>query len=271
MILGLLIGASVAAASPATASPVSPGTLLKGAQHAIQAGRIDQARLMIARAAAAGAGASQLHLVLGELAFASGKYAEALAHYDRVSAGGQKTGQWLERAGIAALHLADIKRAAQYISRAKADPYASWRAWNACGVLADLQADWTKADECYERAAQIAPQEAAPLNNRGWSLLLRSDWGEALQYFERASELDKGSSRIARNLEMTRSALGSDLPRRRAGESQREWAARLNDAGVAATILGNEQKAVAAFTQAIDANEVWYQRAANNLEVLTGR
>ena len=56
-----------------------------------------------------------------------------------------------------------------------------------------------------------------------------------------------------------------DLPKRRAGESDIDWAARLNDAGVIARLQGNNKKAVAAFTQAIQARSEYYHRAANNL------
>ena len=50
-----------------------------------------------------------------------------------------------------------------------------------------------------------------------------------------------------------------------AGESDADWAARLNDAGVIAKVQGNNKKAVAAFTQAIEARSQYYARAANNL------
>jgi len=40
----------------------------------------------------------------------------------------------------------------------------------------------------------------------------------------------------------------------------------LNDAGVASAILGDRKKAVAAFTQALEASGSWYERAADNLD-----
>jgi hypothetical protein len=44
---------------------------------------------------------------------------------------------------------------------------------------------------------------------------------------------------------------------------------RLNDAGVAAQLLGDRKRAIAAFTQALDASPVWYDRASNNLKQLS--
>jgi hypothetical protein len=84
--------------------------------------------------------------------------------------------------------------------------------------------------------------------------------------FADASAKDPHSTRIANNLELARAALSSDLPRRNPGEADSAWAARLNDAGVAAQLLGDKQRAVAAFAQALEARGSWYDRAANNLK-----
>ena len=72
MIASLLIAAAVAAA------PADPATL-SDAARAIEAGRLEQARAMIGRAVAAGAGGPSIDRLLADLAFASGKDAEARA------------------------------------------------------------------------------------------------------------------------------------------------------------------------------------------------
>jgi tetratricopeptide (TPR) repeat protein len=129
-----------------------------------------------------------------------------------------------------------------------------------------MNRDWAEADIAYAEALRLAPGEASVFNNHGWSQLLRGDWVAAVQDFERAVGLDPRSTRIANNLELARAALASDLPRRRDGEPDENWAERLNDAGVAAEILGDKPRAVAAFTQALETSDRWYVRAANNLE-----
>jgi len=120
-------------------------------------------------------------------------------------------------------------------------------------------------------AARLVPGEVEPINNRGWSQLLRGNWRQALSLFEQAVALDPKSVRAVNNLELARSALAAELPNRRSGESDSSWAARLNDAGVAAAILGDKGRATAAFSQALDASGSWYVRAANNLEALRSR
>jgi Flp pilus assembly protein TadD len=268
MILFLL---SAAAASAAPGPPPSPRDLLAGAEHAVRADRLDQASLMVKRAIAAGASGPQLEHVLADLDFASGKYAEALARYEVLLKGAPEDRWLLERAGISALELGRVERASSLLSRATSMAGASWRAWNALGVVADLRSDWASADHCYDQAAQLAPGDVEPINNRGWSLLLRGEWQQALGYFERAVALDPRSVRAANNLELAKAGLSSDLPRRQPGESASSWAARLNDAGVAAALIGNKGRATAAFTQALDASGTWYSRAANNLKVLGSR
>jgi tetratricopeptide (TPR) repeat protein len=266
MILPLLIAASVA-----SAAPPPPAPSLADAAHAIDAGRLDQARLMVERAMAAGAKGAEIDRLLADLAFRSGNNAEALLRYRQLFLANHKDQRLCERAAIAALRILDTSGATPFVECATAGTAESWRAWNARGVLADLNRDWEGADAAFAHAAELAPKRAEVVNNQGWSRLLRGDWRQAQRYFERAAALDPKSRRIASNLELARAALASDLPQRRAGESEHDWAARLNDAGVAAKVLGDRPRAVAAFTQALEASGSWYARAANNLEAAGGK
>jgi Flp pilus assembly protein TadD len=265
MISALLLAIAVHAAPPAQAK-LNYHPLLQETAEAIHAGRLDQARLMVTRATAEGAIGPEVDRLLGDIAYASGNYAQALARY-RLLANGQHPDRAIcERAGIAAIKTRAFGEASHLIACAIKDPAASFRAWDARGVLADHEGDWAAADDAYGRAARISPDDAAIVNNQGWSMLLRGDWVNALRYFKRAAVLDPKSTRIRDNLELVSSALATDLPRRRPGESASEWAERLNDAGVAAELLAEKKRAVAAFTQALQASGSWYSRAANNLE-----
>jgi Flp pilus assembly protein TadD len=263
MILPLLIAVDVAAATPRSAPPS-----LADAAHAIEVGRLEQARLMIERAIGAGMRGTEVDRLLADLAFASSKNDEALLRYRQLLQAGHKDARLCEQAAVAALRLLDSAGAAPFVDCATTAPGATWRAWNARGVLADFAQDWPAADNAYAKAAELAPRSAEVVNNQGWSLLLRGDWRKAETIFERAVQLDPRSKRIASNLELARAALASDLPQRRPGESEHDWAARLNDAGVAAKVLGDRTRAIAAFTQALEVSGSWYTRAANNLQAL---
>jgi Flp pilus assembly protein TadD len=256
--LSLLLAAAVATASP-------PANALSEARHAINAGRLEQARKMIADAVAAGATGIPVERLLADLAFKAGRDAEALARYQALLGKFPTDPLLAERAGIAALKIGNPAAAAVLLERATRSPAASWRAWNARGVAADLRHDWAGADAAYSKAAKRAPEQAQVHNNMGWSKLLRGDWSAGLKLLSRAARLDPRSTRIANNVELARTALAEDLPRRRSRESDSDWAARLNDAGVVAGLRGEKARAVAAFSRAIEARDIWYERAANNL------
>lgn len=262
MILELLAAGAVAAADPSPPPVVQP---LSEAAHAIEAGRLDQARIMVANAVKAGVHGKELDRVLADLAFASGNYEGALPAYRSLLVGNTADARLYERAGLSALKLRDYKQAAALLERATSFPQATWRAWNGRGVAADFLRDWETSDIAYARAASIAPDRAEVLNNFGWSMLVRGQWIRALEKLEQAASIDPKSERIAHNLELARTALTEELPKRRSGESDEDWAARLNDAGVIARVQGNDRKAVAAFSRAIQARSEYYERAANNL------
>jgi Flp pilus assembly protein TadD len=257
------------AAAVLLAAEPAPG--LGDAVQAMQAGRLQQARIIIDAALKQGAQGDQVDRLLAEHAFLSGKWADAFTRYETLAALHPDESLTMERAGIAALHVGKLDRASAALKAATALPGASWRAWNARGALADLRRDWSDADLSYDQASALAPNRAEVLNNRGWSVMLRGQWADALPLLERAAEIDPKAKRIADNLELARAAAAEDLPRRRPGESDSDWAARLNDAGVLAAVSGDRQRAIAAFAQALEASSQWFDRAANNLAIVDGR
>jgi len=255
----LLLAAAVAAAA------VPPPEPLSEAAYAIAAGRLDQARLMIGTAVKAGAKGDAIDRLLADLAFESGDFQSALVRYQALLGAHSADLALAERAGIAALRTGDVGRAALLLERATTSPSASWRAWNARGVAADLRRDWDVADLSYSKAGALKPERAEVANNLGWSLMLRGRWADAVEPLERAAALDPKSERIADNLDLARAAASGDLPQRRTGESDADWSARLNDAGVIARVKGDQRQAIAAFAQAIEVRSQWFARAANNL------
>lgn len=266
-----LLLAAAAMASPAASLPAADPSVLEGAAHAIQTGRLEQGRLMIAQAIRSGQKGPPVDRLLADLAFASRNFDEALGRYESLVSDGVRDSLLCQRGAIAALELGRIREAGPMADCATASPSTGWKAWNARAVLADLVNDWPMADYCYRRALELSPQEGEIVNNQGWSLMLRGDWAAALSQFERAATLKPDSLRIANNLELTKSALAADLPERRVGESDFGWASRLNDAGVAARLLGDNARAIAAFTRALEASSTWYERASDNLQSVAGK
>jgi len=271
MILGLAL--ALALADPAPEAPAAqpappPAISLREAGRAIAAGRLDQAKAMLAVAVAAGAKGEPVDRLLADLAFARGENETALNLYKALLGADPDDVLLLERGGIAALRLGRIAEATALLDRATRVAGTSWRGWNARGVAADLQLRWDEADAAYARAAVLDPMRAEVPNNQGWSLMLRGRWADALAAFERAAAIEPRLPRLANNLELARAAVAADLPSRMQGESDEAYAARLNDAGVIAVASGQPKRAEAAFSQAIGLRSRWYARAADNLAAL---
>lgn len=264
------LAAALASATPAPPIEHGAGPLTEAA-HAIAAGRLEQARLMISTAVAAGASGDRVDRLLADLAYAAGDDERALPTYLTLLGRSPNDAAIAEHAGIAALRLGRVDQAIALLDRATTLPGATWRAWNARAAAADRRHDWPAADAAYARAAALAPDRAEIANNVGWSLLLRGDWDAAAAELERAAALGPASPRTANNLELARTAIAADLPARVPQESDEAWAARLNDAGVAAAARGDTTRAVAAFAQAIEARSHYYARAANNLVLVEGK
>lgn len=249
---------------------------LAEANHALVAGRLDQAQIMIARAIASGASGDPVDRLLAQLAFARGQDEQALALSRGLLMNHPNNPLFAEQAGISALRLGRLVEATALLRAATALPGASWRAWNALGAAADDRGDWALADTAYVRARHLSPDRAEIANNRGWSLLLRGRWSEAEAELGRGLTLGSAApaasrQRMTNNLQLARAALATALPLRTANESDEAWAARLNDAGVAAAMTGDRARAIAAFSSAIEARPRWNGRAATNLAAIEGQ
>lgn len=257
-----IFAAALASAAPAPSSEIDGAIAMR---------RFYQARLMIADAVKQGASGATIERSLAALAFAEGRHKEALARLAALLRADPNDALMLEQATIAAIRCGKMVEAAAFATRATALPAASWRAWNARGVVADGHRDWAGADRAYARAEALAPGQAEIANNLGWSRLLRGDWTGAAEALARAAAFDPQTRRIANNLHLAQAGLAQELPTRRTNETPAAYAARLNDAGIAAQSRGDLPRARAAFAQAIEASGQWYARAGANLARIEGR
>ena len=273
MIVGLALALALADPAPIPTAGSEPAAQLSLAEagKAIAAGRLDQAKAMLATAVAAGVKGDPVDRLLADLALARGENEQAYGLYKALLTAHPNEALLLERGGIAALRLGRNGEATALLDRATRALGAGWRSWNARGVAADRQGRWDEADAAYARAGQIDPARAEVPNNMGWSLMLRGRWAEAAAQFEKAAAINPKLPRLANNLELARAAMAADLPQRMDGESDGAFAARLNDAGVVAAAAGQPKRAEAAFAQAIELKSRWYDRAAENLAALGDR
>jgi len=257
------------AAGIATAQP--PASILDEAAHAIEVNRLEEASLILTNAVHDGYSGYRVDRLRADLAFAKGSYAWNQNVMQALLKLRPDDEALAERGGISALKANDLAQARTFLSKAVNSSHATWRAWNAQGVLCDIQGDWACADRAYADAFVLSPEQPDVLNNKGWSLMLRGEPARALELSEHAARIDPDDARIANNRELARAAIAKDLPQRQPNESDSAFAARLNDAGIVAEKQGENARAIAAFSQAIAVNDIWFARAANNLKEAQAR
>ena len=225
---------------------------------------------MVAMAVNAGASGSNLTRVRADIAHMQRKDGVALPLYRQLLAQVPNDPALLERGGISALRLGEMGEAEAMLNRAVALAPSRMPILGALAILYDRKREFARSNRYYALALAEAPEDARLLSNYGWSLMLQGRWAEAIAPLERALALEPRFALAARNLELARASLEARLPQRKAGESTADYAARLNDAGVAAMAQGQRARARAAFTQALEISDQWYERAAMNLEALEG-
>lgn len=245
--------------------------LLAEAGHALRQGRLEQASTMVGLAVAAGANGSAIDRMRGDIAHMRGQDAAALQIYRQLLLLFPNDPALLERGGISALRLGQMGEAEAMLTRAVAITPGRMPILGALAVLSDRKRDFAASNRYYALALAEAPDDPRLLSNHGWSLILQGRWSDAVAPLERALALSPRFALAARNLELARSALDARLPQRREGESDSSFAARLNDAGVAAMARGDMERAKAAFARALEISDQWYDRAARNLERLEGK
>jgi Flp pilus assembly protein TadD len=175
-------------------------------------------------AAAAGSGcARSLHSAQDDAAFGARKtltrallaredWANAFAHAAEMHRQHPDDVEVLTLRGI-------LFRERKFFDEAEADLQAALRADDKCaeahaalGILYDLTSKSEQADRHHRRAVALDGNNAAYLNNLGFSLLVRHKPREALEVLQRSARLDPTNIRLRTNLGFAYAATG-DLPR----------------------------------------------------------
>lgn len=225
-------------------------------QRLVDAGRmLDQAMLQNLRD-------SRLDVLTGELHLLRSRPAEALDSFNRAAAAGTDPAA-VQGAGIALSILGRPDEAMAQLSNAARLNPAAWRAWNALGVEYDRRKDWTAAEDAYGRALDVATEDAAVLNNRGYSRMLQGRLDEAVVDLVAALEQRPALGAARTNLRLAM-AMRGEYSQAVAGGSSDDQAELLNNAGFAAVTRGDYATAADLFEQAVRAKNGDYERASNN-------
>ncbi|WP_206675723.1 tetratricopeptide repeat protein [Marinobacter daqiaonensis] len=154
----------------------------------------------------------------------------------------------------------------QLDSVVKLSSRAPWQAYNALGVLADMNSKPWNAEDYYQQALDINPGSPLILNNLGYSRYLAGDWPGAREALEAALRVNGNYELAWRNLGLVHAreknyqfaleALG------RAGNESEAY----NDVGFVSMIEGDYSRALSFFSEAMRLSPVYYVKASENAD-----
>ena len=242
---------------------------LEYVEEALAGDRLLQAERMLAQLRPTCEAEPGYRRLVGRWALGTARHDEAFAAFSVLATALPDDSEALSGAGRAAFNLGRYDEAMDLLVRASLLPGADWRTWNALAVLHDRQRAWPASAEAYRQAFALASDEAAVWNNRGYSLLLQQRFAEAASDLDRAVALDSNNEIFRTNRDLAH-AMAGRFGARRTGESDRQWAGRLNNMGYAAFLAGNRAAARSLLARAIEESDVAMARAEANLALAEG-
>ena len=129
----------------------------------------------------------------------------------------------------------------------------------------DRRHDWSGAEAAYAHAISASGGAAIVLNNRGFSRLSQKKPDLAMPDFVAALQKKPDLTQARNNLRLAMSMQG-EYDRAIKGAAAADQAAVLNNAGFAAMLRGDYDKARELLTQAMKTKGGYYTLAAANLE-----
>lgn len=235
--------------------------------RAISAGRLTQARIMLAAIGTGTAQDARYALALGRYYLAQRQDVLALEQFRRALVTGPTAQEAAKGAGMASLRLGRSADAREFLATIPPEQRDA-ESWNCLGIIAAGAHDWKAADEAFQKALDLAPKNATVLNNFGYSLIIRRRFSEAIGLLSRAVRAAPGDAVIRNNRQLA-SDLNGDYPRAAIASIKDDDAGRrLNNAGYAAWLNGDMAAARALLAQAIEVTASHYDLAERNLELV---
>ena len=173
-----------------------------------------------------------------------------------------------EEIGILYVGMGQPVQATRHLERVvQLDP-KRWRAYNALGVIADVEKRFSDAVDYYKKALEHYPDSAMLMNNIGYSYYLSGDLQEATNWLDAAVQTQPGYELAIRNLALLyarqgwyKEAVNSFL--KIDGRPQ-----VYNDVGYIAMRNGDYYEAQRLLTDAIRLSPVYYETAYKNMAAL---
>jgi eukaryotic-like serine/threonine-protein kinase len=141
----------------------------------------------------------EVHMIVGSAYLLKGKYAEAIAEYNRTVDLAPNSDEAYRRLGNAYAKAKNKELAIQNLVKAtEINPY-SYLNFNALGYAYNDFGDYDKAVEAFEKVTQLQPDFAGGYTNLAAILYQQGKWAECIPYYKKALELEP-SARTYQNL-----------------------------------------------------------------------
>ena len=207
-------------------------------------------------------------LGLGETLLAIDQPERAEEHFARVLALQPKNIDAREGRAIAWLMQGNYADSRKSFNNLIEDGVDRWRVRNCLGIIADLFGDYQVAVTNYRRAIQLAPNRVMLQNNLGYSLIMNRSFSEAESVLDKALKSSPANKRMLNNLAMAIAWQGryeEAIKRLRLVMGEAE---ATNNVGYVAYLSGDNEQAEQLFRRAMRLKPNFYQRAAENLELV---
>ncbi|WP_404380117.1 tetratricopeptide repeat protein [Caenispirillum salinarum] len=245
--------------------------VLERGDAALAAGGLEDARAHYGIVLSRDPGNTRAALGLAEVALAAGETAKARDAFAALAANPEVAPSVTARAhqgvGLSWLKEGQTEKALPALEDAVAADDGLWRAWNALGAAHDRRQNWDAAVAAYDKAIALAPEEAGPVNNLGFSLILQGRHQDAARHLVRAAHLarDMDMPRVNLRLALAWQGRYDDAV---AGATPAELPAVLNNVGYVALLKGDHADAESLLVRSLEASPSYFEAARLNLDHL---
>lgn len=210
---------------------------------------------------------------LAEASRRSGDAASALVLLEEVIKAEPRNAEAIESKGLAELADGKVQDAGRTLERVMEIDPKRWRTLNALGILFMTKEMVPEAMAYYREALKYSPDNPSVLNNIGLSFAIEQRFDKATEALQQASRVAAGDSARRRQIDLNMAmvlGISGDM------DKAREMASRYlkgpaldNNLGVWAHLADNDELARAYLNTALSGSPMHYERAWNNLSVIT--
>jgi Flp pilus assembly protein TadD len=174
----------------------------------------------------------------------------------------------LEEMGLLYIGLGEPAEATTVLTRAIELDNTRWRAYNALGVLADIDKRYDDAVKLYKAALQAKPKTAMLMNNIGYSYYLAGNLQEATNWLDAAVQAQRNYEPAIKNLALLYARQGWYEEAVETFITVVDEPRAYNDVGYVALRNGDLEAATELLTEAIRLSPVYYEKAYENLALV---